>query len=202
MRNNWCEQRQIQCKGYFKRGGQSLSRHVLGWATPRSFFSHYCCYRDRAGSVESEEGNNSIWSCASGGDFHLSCHLLTNRSALRYLLGELQCLTHCFLWKAPRLKRDWHCSTGQRRSRLFFNHLRNWSQDEDKNKRTVATSWEEEKKRGHWDPQACKTKTCHSWDCFQVIVEWEETELLLFFLPNNPPPQCHSLFFSYWHLLV
>ena len=39
------------CKGYFKRGGQSLSRHVLRRATPRSFFSHYCCYRDRAGSV-------------------------------------------------------------------------------------------------------------------------------------------------------
>lgn len=28
--NDWCEQRQIQCKGYFKRGGQSFSRHVLG----------------------------------------------------------------------------------------------------------------------------------------------------------------------------
>lgn len=43
--------REIWCKGYFKRGGQSLSRHVLRRATPRSFFSHYCFYRDRAGSA-------------------------------------------------------------------------------------------------------------------------------------------------------
>lgn len=102
--------------------------------------------------------------------FRLSC-----------LMGELQCLTHCFLWTAPQLKRDCHWSTGQRWSKLFFNHLTKGSQGKDKNSTRWLQVRKEEEEKSNWDPQACKAKTCHSWDCFQVIVKWEETEALLFF---------------------
>ena len=78
-------------RGALRGVGHSLSRHVLRRATPRSFFSHFCCYRDRAGRVESWVVGIFFF-CPPP---HVVCLLISFLSLLSFRRMCTVCLTHC-----------------------------------------------------------------------------------------------------------
>lgn len=92
-------------------------------------------------------------------------------------LIELYRLTHCFLLKAARLKRD-RRRCGQRRGRIFLSPAHRRGRE--RQQRSLDTDLEGGKGKGSIG--ACRTSHLSCRDCFQVIVEWEETEALVFFL--------------------